>query len=71
MNDEDKEAFQKYVKENQSSYFGAPSWEIANDRTVWLAACLYKQKEIDDLLGQLKSCIFVYEEKLTRLTKEN
>ena len=49
MNNVDKEAFEKYVKENQSSYFGVPSWEVDIDRTVWLAACNYKQKVIDEL----------------------
>jgi len=38
---------------------------------AWQSACEYKQKEIDELLGQLKSCIFVYEEKLDRLISEN
>lgn len=49
MNNIDKEAFDKYVKENQSSYFGVPSWEIDTDRKIWLAACNYKQREIDAL----------------------
>ncbi len=49
MNNVDKEAFDKYVKENQSIYFGVPSWEINTDRTVWLAACEYKQKYINEL----------------------
>jgi hypothetical protein len=49
MNNIDKEAFDKYVIENQSIYFGVPSWEIDTDRTIWLAACEYKQKELDVL----------------------
>lgn len=49
MNNVDEEAFEKYVKENQSSYFGVPSWEVDTDRKIWQAACEYKQKEIDEL----------------------
>jgi hypothetical protein len=69
--DKDKEAFNKYVEANKSIYFGLPDWEVDTDRTIWEAACNYKQKEIDELLGQLRSCIFVYEEKIDRLITEN
>ena len=71
MNDQDKEAFEDYMEENKSIYFGMPEWEKDTDRTIWQAACEYKQKEIDELIGQLKSCVFVYEEKLDRLIAEN
>lgn len=49
INDKDYEAFNEYVHANKSIYFGVPSWEINTDRTVWLAACEYKQKYINEL----------------------
>jgi hypothetical protein len=70
MNDKDKEAFEKWWDEYPMG------WKISgelhkNTSDSWQAACEYKQKEIDDLTGQLKSCIFVYEEKVNRLIAEN
>jgi hypothetical protein len=47
--DKDKEAFNEYVKANKSIYFGLPDWEVDTDRTIWEAACKYKQKEIKEL----------------------
>lgn len=69
MNDKDKEEFEKWFLEY-------PSWRVTMSRheaceKAWSAACEYKQKEIYDLTGQLKSCIFVYEEKVSRLIAEN
>lgn len=53
MNDQDKEAFEDYMEENKSIYFGMPEWEKDTDRTIWQAACEYKQKEIDLIQSQL------------------
>lgn len=52
MNDKDYkdyEAFNEYVIANKHIYFGVPSWEVDTDRAAWLAACNYKQREIDEL----------------------
>ena len=79
MNDKDREALHTWIDNDALSpdetalFKGMSDQErviFAIERT-WQAACEYKQKEIDDILGQLKSCIFVYEEKVNRLIAEN
>lgn len=51
MNNKDQEAFENYIEENKSIYFGMPKWEIDTDKTIWQAACEYKHKEIEELIG--------------------
>ena len=74
MNDKDKEAFDKSRKKfhgNMSPMNDDYGNRDSGFKKGWQAACDYKQKEIDELIGQLKSCVFVYEEKLDRLIAEN
>ena len=53
----DKEAFDAYMDEHKSIYFGMPDWEKDTDRTIWLDACEYKQKESTDLIMKLQTRI--------------
>ena len=50
MNEQDKEAFGKWFDKN---------WQDSDDKDVftqaWQAACLYKQKEIDELKQKLST----------------
>jgi hypothetical protein len=85
MNDKDKKAFmdwlvtkltgedQEYIRKGEISPYFKPSYKNGKPdiNEAWQAACEYMQKEIDDLKGQIKSCIFVYEEKVNRLIAEN
>lgn len=73
MNDKDKDAFDKwFIEKYRYNYNDLVIPEsVKPQKEAWQAACEYKQKEIDDLTGQLKSCVFVYEEKVTRLLAEN
>ena len=79
MNDKNKEAFECWLENNTTTQEEIEAYEAMSEKDrvmfcmkyTWQAACEYKQKEIDDILGQLKSCIFVYEEKVNRLIAEN
>lgn len=51
MNDEDKEAFVSYMRENMPfSYYQSYQCQ---ELSTWQAACEYKQKEIDKLKNDL------------------
>lgn len=80
MNDKDKEEYDKWLEAQNWHYDSFDNEYYQNGLKIsiygeteeaWQAACGYKQKEIDDLIGQLKSCVFVYEEKINRSIAEN
>jgi hypothetical protein len=55
MNEQDEKAFEEW-------FLNYSSWRVTMSRqescqTAWLAACEYKQKEIDDLLEQNKKLL--------------
>lgn len=47
MNDKDKEAYEKYLVENNVNQ--RQIWNELSLDEIWQAACEYKQKEIDEL----------------------
>lgn len=53
MNDEDREAFVSYMRENMPfSYYQSYQCQ---ELSTWQSACEYKQKEIDELKEQIKN----------------
>ena len=67
MNDQDKEAFEKWwdeIRLRGQSTFGIVA-------ITWQSACEYKQKEIDELLKQLKHEHDLYKKHLKVYEDEN
>lgn len=79
MNDKDKEAFEKWwgnIYSNQIEWRDWQGCDIALNgkedmRYGWQAACLHKQKEIDELIKQLKHEHDLYKKHLKVYEDEN
>lgn len=76
MNDKDKEAFEKWLEARLDVSFEGelfPKYiEYHSERyEAWQAACEYKQKEIDELLKQLKHEHDLYKKHLKVYEDEN
>lgn len=69
MSDLDKLEFDKWWKNVPIEFLTSASFESFAENG-FKAACNYKQKEIDDLKGMLKSAIYVYEEQKERILDE-
>lgn len=71
MNDKDKEAFEKWYSKETSDVL----WEDFNGDEIviksWQSACEYKQKEIDELIKQLKHEHDLYKKHLKVYEEEN
>lgn len=76
MNDKDKEAFEKWMEseDRHDGVFGNNN-NFTRDEWVadkaWQAACEYKQKEIDELIKQLKHEHDLYKKHLKVYEDEN
>lgn len=69
MNDKDKEAFEKYLVENNVNQ--RQIWNELLLDEVWHAACEYKQKEIDELKSFWKPIIEKFETKFPNVGNAN
>lgn len=79
MNDKDKEAFEKWWHDRYDEHVQFRDWQGCDllhegkddNKDGWQAACEYKQKEIDELLKQLKHEHDLYKKHLKVYEDEN